>query len=179
MTPKGEPEPLEQLHRRFSALNDPRVERTKRHSLLEMITIAICAVICGADDWVEMEQFGNEKRTFFEQFLALPNGIPSHDTFGRVFARIDPEQFRACFLEWVQDLVCASGGLLKGVIAIDGKTLCGSRDAASGKGAIQMVSAWSRENSMVLGQVKVNGKSNEITAIPQLLCSSCLTLRGV
>jgi len=160
---------LEQLRERFSALKDPRVERTKLHELLDIITIAICAVICGADDWVEMEQFGNDKREFFDKFLLLPNGIPSHDTFGRVFARLKPEEFQACFLEWVQDLVCASGGLLKGVIAIDGKTLCGSRDSTSGKGAIQMVSAWAQENRMVLGAVKVDDKSNEITAIPQLL----------
>jgi predicted transposase YbfD/YdcC len=161
--------PLEQLRERFNTLADPRVERTKLHELLDIITIAICAVICGADDWVEMEQFGNDKREFFDKFLALPNGIPSHDTFGRVFARIDPEQFQLSFLEWVQGLVCASGGLLKGVIAIDGKTLCGSRDVAGGKGAIQMVSAWAQENRMVLGAVKVDDKSNEITAIPQLL----------
>lgn len=164
-----EGEPVEGLYKHFSAIDDPRVERTKRHSLLDIITIAICAVICGADDWVEIEQFGKEKRGFFERFLELPNGIPSHDTFGRVFARLDPEQFQACFLEWVQGLMCASGGLLKGVIAIDGKTLCGSRDASCDKGAIQMVSAWARENSMVLGQVKVDDKSNEITAIPVLL----------
>jgi predicted transposase YbfD/YdcC len=161
--------PLEQLRERFSALADPRVERTKLHELLDIITIAICAVICGADDWVEMEQFGNDKREFFDKFLVLTNGIPSHDTFGRVFARINPEQFQSCFLEWVQDLICASGGLLRGVIAIDGKTLCGSRDTVGGKGAIQMVSAWAQENRMVLGAVKVDDKSNEITAIPQLL----------
>lgn len=164
--------PLEQLRERFSALGDPRVERTKLHRLMDIITIAICAVICGADDWVEIEEFGNEKRAFFDNFLVLPNGIPSHDTFGRVFARINPEQFQSCFLEWVQDLLSASasrGNKLGGVIAVDGKTLCGSRDTASGKGAIQMVSAWARSNSMVLGQVKVDDKSNEITAIPQLL----------
>lgn len=163
---------LEQLHTRFAALEDPRVERTKAHQLLDIITIAICAVICGADDWVEMEEFGNAKREFFDKFLVLPNGIPSHDTFGRVFARLKPEQFRECFLEWVQDLVCASGEALKGVtgvVAIDGKSLCGSRDNASGKGAIQMVSAWAQANSLVLGQVKVDDKSNEITAIPILL----------
>ena len=181
MSPQAQHEPVERpiqrLTRRFAALDDPRVERTKLHDLLDMITIAICAVICGADDWVQIEQFGNEKREFFDTFLSLPNGIPSHDTFGRVFARINPEQFQACFLEWVQELVCASGGLLKGVIAIDGKTLCGSRDAPSGngagngagKGAIQMVSAWALENRLVLGQVKVDDKSNEITAIPALL----------
>jgi predicted transposase YbfD/YdcC len=126
-------------------------------------------VICGADDWSEIELFGHAKEAFFKSFLPLPNGIPSHDTFGRVFARINPEQFQRCFLEWVQDLVSASGGQVKGVIAIDGKRVCGSRDAANGKGAIQMVSAWAHDNGMVLGQVKVDDKSNEITAIPALL----------
>jgi predicted transposase YbfD/YdcC len=163
------PVPLHQLRSRFGALEDPRVERTKLHQLIDIITISICAVICGADDWVEIEQFGNDKRAFFDKFLVLPNGIPSHDTFGRVFASINPEQFQECFLAWVQELVCASGGQLKGVVAIDGKTLCGSRDTACGKEAIQMVSAWARDNRLVLGQVKVDDKSNEITAIPVLL----------
>lgn len=117
----------------------------------------------------EIELFGNSKRAFFEQFLLLPNGIPSHDTFNRVFARLDPEQFRECFLEWVQELVRASGDQIKGIVAIDGKSVCGSRDSTNGKGAIQMVSAWAQAKSMVLGQVKVADKSNEITAIPALL----------
>jgi len=169
MSPKVETRPLEQLRLRFAALQDPRVERTKLHQLLDIITIAVCAVICGADDWSEIELFGNSKRAFFEQFLVLPNGIPSHDTFNRVFARLAPQQFRECFLKWVQDLVCASGGQIKGVVAIDGKRVCGSRDTANGKEAIQMVSAWAQTNHMVLGQVKVDDKSNEITAIPTLL----------
>jgi predicted transposase YbfD/YdcC len=169
MSPKVETSPLEQLRLRFAALQDPRVERTKLHQLLDIITIAVCAVICGADDWSEIELFGNSKRAFFEQFLVLPNGIPSHDTFNRVFARLAPQQFRECFLKWVQDMVCASGGQIKGVVAIDGKRVCGSRDTANGKEAIQMVSAWAQTNHMVLGQVKVDDKSNEITAIPTLL----------
>src|SRR5438270_7404450 len=169
MSPQTETSPLQQLRLRFAALQDPRVERTKLHQLLDIITIAVCAVICGADDWSEIELFGNSKRAFFEQFLVLPNGIPSHDTFNRVFARLDPQQFRECFLEWVQDLVCASGNQIKGVVAIDGKRVCGSRDAANGKEAIQMVSAWAQANHMVLGQVKVDDKSNEITAVPLLL----------
>lgn len=171
-TNSATPNPLEQLGISFSALGDPRVDRTKLHELLDIITIAICAVICGADDWVEIEQFGNDKLPFFSKFLALPNGVPSHDAFGRVFAHINPDQFQACFLEWVQNLMSARGGggsQLKGVVAIDGKTLCGSRDEAGGKGAIQMASAWAQEHRMVLGQVKVDDKSNEITAIPQLL----------
>lgn len=169
MSPEVRPSPLEQLRLRFAAVQDPRVERTKLHQLLDIITVAICAVICGADDWSEIELFGNSKRAFFEQFLVLPNGIPSHDTFNRVFARLDPQQFQECFLGWVQDLVRASGGQIKGVVAIDGKKLCGSRDSANGKGAIDMVSAWAQANHMVLGQVKVDDKSNEITAIPTLL----------
>lgn len=169
------PEPLQglrslrSLRSRFGVLEDPRVERTKLHQLMDIVTIAICAVICGADDWVEIEEFGTSKREFFEQFLLLPNGIPSHDTFNRVFARLKPEQFQDCFLEWVQDMVRASGNQLKGIVAIDGKTLRGSRDSACGKGPIQMVSAWAQNNHMVLGQVKVDDKSNEITAIPALL----------
>lgn len=140
--PEVKPTPVEQLRQRFAALQDPRVERTKLHLLLDIVAIAICAVICGADDWSEIELFGNSKRAFFEQFLPLPNGIPSQDTFNRVFARLDPEQFGECFLEWVQDLVRASGERIKGGVAIDGKKVCGSRDRANGKEAIQMVSAW-------------------------------------
>jgi hypothetical protein len=90
------------LQEHFATLIDPRVERTKRHQLLAIITIALCAVICGADTWVDIEEFGYAKRAWLETFLDLPNGIPSHDTFGRVFARLDPEQFQACFLSWVQ-----------------------------------------------------------------------------
>lgn len=171
MSPEVEISPLEQLRKRFSALQDPRVERTKLHQLLDIVTIAICAAICGADDWTEIELFGESKLDFFCSFLPLPNGIPSHDTFNRVFARINPEQFRECFLGWVQDLVCAStsNGRIEGVVAIDGKSLCGSRNSASGAGPIQMVSAWAQTNRTVLGQVKVDDKSNEITAIPALL----------
>ncbi len=172
MSPEVKPTPVEQLRQRFAALQDPRVERTKLHQLLDIITIAICAVICGADDWSEIELFGHAKEAFFKSFLPLPNGIPSHDTFNRVFARLNPEQFQKCFLEWVQELVRASSGQVKGVkgvVAIDGKRVCGSRDTPNGKGAIQMVSAWAQDNGMVLGQMKVDDKSNEITAIPALL----------
>lgn len=169
MERESQHETLGQLRARFAGLEDPRVERTKLHELLDIITIAICAVICGADDWSEIELFGHAKEAFFMSFLPLPNGIPSHDTFNRVFARLNPEQFQQCFLEWVQDLVRTTSGQVKGVVAIDGKRVCGSRDTYSGKGAIQMVSAWAQDNGMVLGQVKVDDKSNEITAIPILL----------
>src|SRR6476469_10031542 len=112
---EGQSTSLKQLRERFATLQDPRVERTRLHQLLDIITIAICAVICGADDWSEIELFGHAKEAFFMSFLPLPNGIPSHDTFNRVFARLNPDQFQKCFLEWVQDLVRASGSQVKGV----------------------------------------------------------------
>jgi hypothetical protein len=112
--------PLQQLRARFVALDDPRVERTKDHPLLDLLTIALCAVLCGADNWVEIETIDHPKRAFLEQFLLLPHGIPSHDTLGRVFARRNPQQFQDCFRAWVQDLVCASGGHLQDVVALDG-----------------------------------------------------------
>ncbi len=150
----------------FAALPDPRVDRTKRHSLHDVLVIAICGVICGADDWVSIEQFGNDKKEWFRSFLSLPNGIPSHDTFGRIFAALNPKAFAECFTSWVSSLAELTDGE---VVAIDGKTLRRSFDRASGKAAIHMVSAWATKNRMVLGQVKTDEKSNEITAIPRLL----------
>jgi predicted transposase YbfD/YdcC len=150
----------------FASLEDPRVNRTKRHQLLDILVIAICAVICGADDWVEVELFGNAKLSWLQTFLALPNGIPSHDTFGRVFARLNPEQFQQCFLTWIQAVSAVTHGQ---VIAIDGKVLRGSCNRLLGKAGIDMVSAWATANHLILGQVKVDDKSNEITAIPKLL----------
>lgn len=149
----------------FAAVEDPRVERTKLHKLLDIIIIAICGMICGAEGWAEIEEFGKEKEEWLQTILELPNGIPSHDTFGRVFARLDPAQFEACFLEWVQSLTES----VEGVIAIDGKTLRRSHDKTNGKKALHMVSAWAAENRLVLAQVAVEKKSNEITAIPLLL----------
>lgn len=150
----------------FKSLPDPRVERTKQHLLQDILTIAICAVICGADSWVEIEQFGEAKKKWFRTFLRLPNGIPSHDTFGRVFAALDPEIFAQCFSKWI----AAVSKVTKGsVVAIDGKTLRRSFDTGSQKAAIHMVSAWADSNQIVLGQVKTEQKSNEITAIPKLL----------
>lgn len=150
----------------FGALEDPRVERTKRHRLLDIIVIAICGAICGADDWVAIEQFGESKRAWLERFLPLEHGIPSHDTFGRLFSRLDAEQFQACFRAWVQAVFTATSGQ---VIAVDGKQVCGSYDTARGKEAIRLVSAWATESQLVLGQLKVDAKSNEIPAIPALL----------
>ena len=150
----------------FSSLKDPRIERSKLHQLIDIITIAVCAVICGADGWEQIELYGKAKHKWFQQFLALPNGIPSHDTFARVFARIDPEEFQRCFIDWIKAISKLTNGE---VIAIDGKTLCNSYDTASSQSAIHMVSAWATANRLVLGQVKVDDKSNEITAIPELL----------
>ena len=150
----------------FGELEDPRIERCKRHQLLDIITIAICAVICGADSWVYVEMFGKSKEDWFRTFLDLPNGIPSHDTFGDVFSRLDPDRFQECFMEWSQ----AVADLLPGeVVAIDGKTVRRSHDKRAGKQAIHLVSAWASANTLTLGQVKTDRKSNEITAIPRLL----------
>lgn len=162
----------------FAVLDDPRVERTRRHELLDLLTIALCGVVCGAESWVEIEQFGNAKLDWFRGFLALPHGIPSHDTFGRVFARLNPEQFQGCFLAWVRDVVGATAGQVTDgqVVAIDGKTLRRSHDRTAGTAAIHLVSAWASANRLVLGQVKVDAKSNEITAIPALL--DLLALHG-
>ena len=150
----------------FSNISDPRIDRTKRHKPIDILAISICATICGAEGWEEFELFGNSKQDWFKSFLELPNGIPSDDTSRRVFARIDPAQFRKCFLEWVRSVYQLTQGQ---VVAIDGKLSRRSFDRPTGKAAINMVSAWASENQMVLGQVKVDAKSNEITAIPELL----------
>jgi predicted transposase YbfD/YdcC len=150
----------------FADLDDPRDERGKDHQLLDIIAIAICAVICGAESWVDIELYGLSKQEWLGTFLRLNNGIPSHDTFARVFARLDPEQMQACFLSWIGAISQLSSGE---VIAIDGKTVRHSYDRANGKSAIHMVSAWASANRLVLGQCKVDEKSNEITAIPHLL----------
>jgi hypothetical protein len=130
----------------------------KLHRLRDIIIMAICGVICGAEGWVEIEEFGKAKQAWFTELLDLPNGIPSHDTFGRVFALIDPQQFEASFLQWVPGLSTK----VQGVIAIDGKTLRRSHAHAAGKKALHLVSAWAVENRLVLAQVATAEKSNEI-----------------
>lgn len=154
------------LLRGFESLKDPRMNRTRHHSLPDIVAITILAVICGADHWTEVAAFGRAKEKWLATFLRLPNGIPSHDTFNRVFVLLDPVAFEECFMKWVSALAEHHGGRL---IAIDGKTLRRSFDKADAKAAIHMVSAWCRQNGLVLGQFKTDDKSNEITAIPQLL----------
>ena len=161
------------LKEHFSSLDDPRAQHSIEHLLLDIVLITICAVICGADTWVEIENYGLAKQEWLETFLELPNGIPSHDTFERMFARLRPEQLQQCFLNWVQAVFNISDGQL---INLDGKTLRGSYERGGKQGMIHMVSAWASHNRLVLGQRKVNEKSNEITAIPELL--QVLNLNG-
>lgn len=150
----------------FCVLPDPRVDRTKLHKLEDILTIALCAVICGAETWVDIADFGRAKEAWLHTFLELPHGIPSHDTFGRIFAVLDPRGFERCFQSWIADLAGSSEGKL---IAIDGKTIRRSLDRANGKAAIHMVTAWVHENHAVFAQVRTEDKSNEIKAIPRLL----------
>jgi predicted transposase YbfD/YdcC len=154
------------ITRYFTRLRDPRRRHLRRHLLIDIIVIALCAVICGADDWQQIATFGRHRHAWLRTFLALPNGIPSHDTFERVFDRIAPEAFLACFQQWVEAL---AQGLGLQHIAIDGKTLRHSGNVAKGLGPLHVVSAWASACHLSLGQVAVEAKSNEITAIPRLL----------
>ena len=149
----------------FDDLDDPRRGTNIMHSLTDLLAIAICAVICGAESWSEVAYFGRCKEPWFRTFLRLPHGIASHDTFGRVFGLIDPEQFERCFMTWTAGLAEDRDHL----VAIDGKTLRKSFDTASERAAIHMISAWCETNHTVLGQLAVEAKTNEITAIPKLL----------
>jgi predicted transposase YbfD/YdcC len=157
--------PLGALVDHFSDLEEPRSDN-RRHLLLDIIVIAICAAICDADAWTDVELFGQAKEKWFRSFLELPHGIPSHDTFSRVFAQIDGEQFQERFRDWIAAVEERTEGE---IVALDGKQLRRSHDKAAGKKAIYMVSAWASENSLVLGQRKVDDRSNEIKAVPQLL----------
>ncbi len=159
------------LSEHFASLEDPRVERTKLHPLQSIVMIALCGVIAGAESWNDIEEFGVTLEDFFADFLDLPNGIPSHDTFNRVFASIDPKQFRECFLGWTRSVA----SVLPEVIALDGKVVRRSHDRWMGKGAIHMVSAWASTNRLVLAQEKVDEKTNEIKALPELLRSLAIS----
>lgn len=157
----------------FLELPDPRIERTKAHDLIDILVISIVAIICGADDWNMIEAFGKTKQGWFSEFLTLRNGIPSHDTFNRVFSMLDPKKFNECFIKWTESVCKLNNGE---VISIDGKALRATAQPSNGQSCVYLVSAWASENKVMLGQQKVSEKSNEITAIPSLL--EALVLKG-
>lgn len=157
--------PLTSISQCFKGLTDPRVIGRSQHYLSDILTIVLCAVICGAEGFNDIEMFAKCKETFFRTFLELPNGIPSHDTLNRVMSMLSPDEFSKCFVEWVKSLSTR----ISGIVAIDGKTLRRSFNNANHRDCLHMVSAWSVENGLVLGQVRTSEKSNEITAIPILL----------
>jgi predicted transposase YbfD/YdcC len=152
---------------------DPRVNRSRRHKLVDILVIALCGYLAGCEGWVDVELFGISKRKWLEKFLELPNGIPSHDTFGRVFALLDPQQLAQALRQFVQ---AVTGSLQGEAVAIDGKTLARSGESTTGKDALHLVSAWATQHGVVLGQVATADHSNEITAIPVLL--QLLDVRG-
>ena len=149
----------------FENIQDPR-HHNKRHKLIDIIFIAICAVVAGADTYEQIENFGKQRKKWLGKFLKLPHGVPSHDTFGRIFERMLPNEFQNSFMRWIESVATLTKGQ---VIAIDGKTLRRSHDRSNDKKAIHMISAWASSNQVVLGQLKTEEKSNEITAIPTLL----------
>lgn len=162
------------LHEYFRQIPDPRINRNKKHLLIDIILLSVLAVICGAESWDSIEMFGKSKIDFLRRFLRLPNGIPSHDTINRVFTMLRPDKFEQIFIQWVDSLRIK--GISNEVIAIDGKTSRGSKDSFHDKSPIHIVSAWANSNQLVLGQRKIDKKSNEITAIPLLL--EMLNLEG-
>ncbi len=150
----------------FHTLSDPRQAKKVEHKLSDMLVIALCGAICGVDKWADLERFANLKKGWFRRFLELENGIPSHDTFGRVFARLDTDEFHECLQQWVKSLAIC---LQDQGVHIDGKTLRQSFDSKAGRSALQMVSAWASDENLCLGQIAVDEHSNEITAVPKLL----------
>src|ERR687884_1453473 len=164
---------IEGLAACFTGLEDPRETRRCDHQLVDILAIAVCAVVACAESWEDIELYGRSKRARLETFLALPNGIPSHDTFRRVFMLIDPDAFEACFARWAQSLM---GQVERAVVAIDGKTLRRSGSRRHQHGPLHLVSAWASDQGLVLGQREIDGKSNEISAIPELL--DTLHLKG-
>ena len=161
------------MNHHFSQLSDPRIERTKAYNLVDLVILCICAVICGADDWVSIAKFAESKKAWWNRWGLFSDRTPSHDTLGRVFSLIDSDQFAQLFTDWVVSISDLSQSK---IVAIDGKTLRKSFDNKTGQSAIHMVSAWCVTNQLVFGQTKVDAKSNEITAIPKLL--SMLDIRG-
>jgi predicted transposase YbfD/YdcC len=157
---------IEGLAACFTGLEDPRETRRCDHQLVDILAIAVCAVVACAESWEDIELYGRSKQAWLETFLALPNGIPSHDTFRRVFMLLDPDAFEACFTRWAQSLAV---GAEREVVAVDGKTVRRSGSRRYERGPLHLVSAWASERGLALGQRAVDGKSNEITAVPELL----------
>jgi predicted transposase YbfD/YdcC len=158
----------------FQTLEDPRIERTKKHNLLDILVIALCTLLTGGEGFQDMELFGKSKLQWLRIILTFPHGIPSHDTFGRVFARLNPQHFQQCFLSWTQAVAQLTQGAL---ISLDGKTVKASLDRATAASPLYMLSAWcSEQGGLVVGQIKTDKKSNEITAIPELL--QLLAIKG-
>jgi predicted transposase YbfD/YdcC len=155
------------LHQSFNSLRDPRINRCKKHNLMDIIILSILAVLSGAESYDSIELFGNENFAFLKQFLELKNGIPSHDTINRVFQALNPHQFERCFITWAQGL--KDDGIMERIIAIDGKTIRGSKDNYHHRSPLHAVNAWSVENGICLGQLKCGEKTNEITTIPKML----------
>ncbi len=162
---------MEEFNGCFADLRDPRDDNA-RHDLLEMVVIALCTMVCGGEDCTDMALFGRAKEPFLRQFLRLRHGVPSHDTFSRLFRLLDPVAFHGCFLQFMRRFAEAA----QGVVAIDGKTLRHSFDRAAGTSALHLISAWAADQRLVLAQMAVDGKSNEITAVPKLL--EMLSLKG-
>ena len=150
----------------FMVVHDPRIDRAKKHNLVDIIMITLCAIMCGMDGWEEIEVFAEKREEWFKKFLELPNGIPSHDTMHRVFSRINPKELNNVLVKWTGSLNKSVAGK---VVAIDGKTLRHSFDAATNKSALHVVSAWVEENELVLGQVAVEGRGHESAQISELL----------
>jgi predicted transposase YbfD/YdcC len=159
-------QPFASLEECFGDMPDPRVAGRCDHMLVEILLIAVCAVMCGAESWSEVEEFGNAKEAWLKQYLTLAAGIPSHDTFSRIFRLLNAAEFQRRFRQWVERHFQVPAGQ---IIAVDGKTVRGSRDTFHGQDAIHLVSAWASESGLLLGQRKVDAKSNEITAVPELL----------
>lgn len=157
----------------FSNIEDPRIDRCKEHLLEDILLLAIIAVICGCESWETIEEFGNSKKEFLKDYLKIPNGIPSHDTIERLFKRIDSKAFAKSFMDWTGSMRAKVEGEF---LNVDGKTLRGSKDEGNGKYAIHLVSAWSHQNRLILGQVKTTGKSNEIAAVKELI--TLLDIKG-
>jgi predicted transposase YbfD/YdcC len=165
--------PVKLIETHFGSLRDPRAEHSILHKLMDILIITICAVICGADNFVEIVEYGREKKEWLKTFLELANGIPSVDTFERLFERLKPEALQICFISWMEAVHESTDGEL---INIDGKTLRGAKKSGNSRSLIHMVSVWSASQHLVLGQKKVGEKSNEITAIPSLL--KMISIRG-